>query len=129
MHSSYTAVSIVCSLRSLYLYRIPCMIRRVILVLQYWFHYLNVCSSTMFVDLKGQGSAQSTGVSPINAGMLFGFVKCCWMSLHPMIFRDSQQVMTSLSVLRNPLHRVEEHGVHRVAELVGSSTNHVRFSR
>ena len=75
MHSSYTAVSIVCSLRSLYLYRIPCMIRREILVLRYRFQYSNVCSSMMFVDSEGRGSAHGTEV--INSGMLSGLVNGC----------------------------------------------------
>ena len=72
MHSSYTTILAIFCLRSLYLYRIPCMIRREILVLQYRFQYSNVCSSMMFVDSEGRGSAHGTEV--INSGMLSGLV-------------------------------------------------------
>jgi len=35
----------------------------------------HVCSSAMFVNLKGRGSVRSTRVSLINAGMRAGFVR------------------------------------------------------
>jgi hypothetical protein len=72
MHSSYTTVSAICSLHSLYLYHIPHMIIRVIQVPQHWFQYSNVCSSMMSIDPEGRGSAQGTRVSLINEGMGLG---------------------------------------------------------
>ena len=56
----------------------------------------NVCRS------EGQKSARGTTVSLINANMGSRLVKCCWMSLYPMVCRGRRQVVTALSVLRNP---------------------------
>jgi hypothetical protein len=55
-YSLYIVVSDVCSLHSIYLCHIPCMIRQVILVPQHRLQYSNVCSSTISVDPEGWGS-------------------------------------------------------------------------
>ena len=58
-----------------------------ILALELWqlLQYSYVCSSMMSVHPKGGGSAQDTRVSLINADMVFGLIKCCWMSPFPTI--------------------------------------------
>ena len=85
MHSSYTMILAIFCLRSLYLYRIPCMIRREILVLQYRFQYSNVCSSMISVHPEGGGSTRDIRVSLINADVVFGLIMCCWMLPFTMV--------------------------------------------
>ena len=45
--------------------------------------YSYVCSSMMSDHPKGGGSARDTRVSLINADVVSGLVKCCWMSPFP----------------------------------------------
>jgi hypothetical protein len=59
---------------SLYLYLMPCMIRRVNLVPRQRFQYLYVCSSVMSVHPKGGGSAQDARVSLISVDVVSGLV-------------------------------------------------------
>jgi hypothetical protein len=59
---------------SLYLYLIPCMIRRVNLVPRQWFRYSSVCSSVTFVHPEGGGSVRDTRVSLINVNMVSGLI-------------------------------------------------------
>jgi hypothetical protein len=45
---------------------------------------------------------QDTRVSVINAGMVPGLIKCCYMSLYPTVFSGRRKLVIALSVLRNP---------------------------
>jgi hypothetical protein len=74
IHGSYTALSDVCPLVSLYLYCIPCMISRVNLVSRHRSSILHVCSGAMSVDAAGQGSTRGTRVSLISSGMGLGWL-------------------------------------------------------
>ena len=59
--------------------------------------YSYVCSSMMYVHLKGGGSARDTRVSLTSIDMMSRLAKCCWMSTIPMVCRGSRQVVTALS--------------------------------
>jgi hypothetical protein len=99
-------------------------------VLQHRFQYSSIWSCMMYVDLEGWDSLLDTRVSLINAGMGPRLVKYCWMLLYPTVCRGRRQVVTALSVLRNPLCSDRREEVHKVAELAGgSSPSHVRFFR
>ena len=69
-----------------------------ILALELWqlFQYLYVCSSMMSVHPKGGGSVRDTKVSLVNADMVSGLIKCCWMSPFLTVCRGSLQVVTAL---------------------------------
>ena len=58
--------------------------------------YSYVCSSMMSVRPNGRGSARDTRVSLASVDMVSGLVKCCWMSLFPMICGDSLKMVTAL---------------------------------
>jgi hypothetical protein len=73
-YSLYSAVSDMYAMVSLYLYLMPCMIRRVNLVSRQRFRHSYVCSSVMSVHLEGGGSMQGIRVSLINADMVSGLV-------------------------------------------------------
>jgi hypothetical protein len=73
-------------------------------VLPHRFQYLNVYSNIMSVHPEGGGSALDTKVSLINADMVFGLVKCCWMSHYPMVCRGTRHMVTALSILHNLSH-------------------------
>jgi hypothetical protein len=66
------------------------------------FPYSIVCPSMMSVYLEGPDSPRDTRVSLTNAGMMLGIIKCCWVSLYPMVCGGRWQVVTNMSVLRNP---------------------------
>jgi hypothetical protein len=70
LHDLYFTMSDIALMISLYLYFIPCMIRRVNLVPQQRFRYSYVCSSMMSVHPKGGGSTWDTRVSLINVDMV-----------------------------------------------------------
>ena len=82
----------------------PVLVMVNILALELWqlFQYSYVCSSMMSVHLEGGSSARDTRVSLVNADMVFGLIKCCWMSPFPTVCRGSRQVVTALSVPGNP---------------------------
>jgi hypothetical protein len=67
-------VSDMYAMSSLYLYLMPCMIRRVNLVPQQRFWYSYICSNVMSIHPEGGGSARGTRVSLINADMVSGLV-------------------------------------------------------
>jgi hypothetical protein len=73
-HSLYSAVSDMYAMISLYLYLMPCMIRRVNLVLWQQFQYSYVCSSMMFVYSEGGGSAQDSRVLLFNIDVVSGLI-------------------------------------------------------
>jgi hypothetical protein len=73
-HSSYSVVSDMYAMISLYLYLIPCMIRGVNLVPWQRFRYSYVCSSMMSVHPGVGGSARDTRVSLINADVVSSLV-------------------------------------------------------
>jgi hypothetical protein len=72
LHSLSSLVSDMYDMISLYLYLIPCMIRRVNLVPQHRFQYSYIFSSMMSVHPEGGGSVQDTRLSLINVGMVSG---------------------------------------------------------
>jgi hypothetical protein len=59
---------------SLYLYCMPCMIRRVNLVTRQWFWYSYVCSSMMSVHPESGGSAWETRVSLLYVDVVSGLI-------------------------------------------------------
>jgi hypothetical protein len=73
-HSLYSAVSEIYAMISLYLYLMPCMIRKVNLVPRQRFRYSYVCFSVMSIHPKGGGSTQSIRVSFVNADVVSGLV-------------------------------------------------------
>ena len=77
-----------------------------ILALELWqlLQYFYVCSSVMSVYPEGGGSAPDAKVSLANVDVVSRLFKCCWMSPFPMVCRGSRQVVTALSVPRNPPH-------------------------
>ena len=81
---------------SLLCYYMLCLVRDLVLVNFYMLQYLYVCSSMMFVHLKGGGSARDTRVSLTSVDMVSGLVKGCWILPFPTIYRDSLQVVTAL---------------------------------
>jgi hypothetical protein len=78
------------------------MISMLSLELWYPFRYSYVCSNMMSVHPKGGGSARDTRVLLVNADVVSGLIKCCWMSPFPTVCRGSRQVVTALSVPCNP---------------------------
>jgi hypothetical protein len=64
LHRLSSMVSDIYTMMSLFLYLIPCMIRRVNLLPRFQYSY--VCSSMMSVHPKGGGSMRDTRVSLIN---------------------------------------------------------------
>jgi len=77
------------------------MISMLSLELWYLFQYSYVCYSMMSAHPKGGGSVRNTRVSLVNADVMFGLFKRCWMSLFPTVCRGSRQVVTVLSVRSN----------------------------
>ena len=100
----YSAVSDIYFMISLYVYSILCMTRCLALEHQCPFQYLNVCSSMMSVHPKGGGSTWDTRVSLIYLDMVFGLIKCCWMSPFPTICRGSLRVVQPILCHPNPSH-------------------------
>ena len=84
----------------------PMLVMVNILALELWqlLQYSYICSSMMSVYPEGVGSAQDTRVSLTDVDVVSRLVKCCWMSPFPMVCRGSRQVVTALSVPRNPPH-------------------------
>ena len=100
----YLMVSDVYFLVSLHCYYMLCMIRQLALVHQYPLQYLNVCSSMMSVHPKGGGSTWDTRVSLIYLDMVFGLIKCYWMSPFPTVCRGSLRVVQPILCHPNPSH-------------------------
>jgi hypothetical protein len=70
---------------SLYLYLMPCTIRRINLVPRQRFRYLYVCSSVISVHLEGGGSTRGTRVSLINADVVSSLVSVAGCSSIPWL--------------------------------------------
>ena len=104
LHDLSPTVSDIHFIISLLCYYMLYMIRQLVLVHWYPFQYSKVCSSMMSIHLKGEGSARDTRVSLINIDMVFGLIKCCWMSPFPMVCRGSLQVVTTLFCAIVTLH-------------------------
>jgi hypothetical protein len=70
LHSLYTVASDMYAIICLYLYLMPCMIRRVNLVPRQQFWYSYVCSSVMSVHPEGGGCARDDRVSLISVDVV-----------------------------------------------------------
>ena len=64
--------------------------------------YTYVYSSLMSVHPEGGGSVRDTRVSLANVDVVSRLVNCCWMLPFPTICRGSRNVVTALSIPRNP---------------------------
>ena len=84
------------SMISLLCYYMLCLVRDLVLVNFYMLQYFYVCSSMMTAHPKGGDSARDTRVSLASVDIVFGLVKCCWMSPFPTVCRGSLQVLTAL---------------------------------
>ena len=89
---------------SLLCYYMLCLVRDLVLVNFYMLQYLYVCSSMMFVHLKGGGSARDTRVSLTSVDIVSRLVKCCWMLPFPTVCRGSLQVVIALFSAITILH-------------------------
>ena len=78
------------------------MVSLLFLELYQLLQYSHDCSSVMSVHLEGGGSAWDTRVSLVNADVVSGLAKCCWMSPFLSVCRGSRQVVTALSMPSNP---------------------------
>jgi hypothetical protein len=70
---------------SLYLYLMPCMIRRGNLVPRQWFRYSYICSSVMYIHSEGGGSVQDNRVSPINVDVVSSLISVAGYSPSPWL--------------------------------------------
>ena len=96
LHDLCPAVSDIDFMISLLYYYMICLVRNLVLVNFYMLQYSYVCSSMMSVHPKGGGPAWDTRVSLTSLDMVYGLVKCCWMSPFPMVCRGNLQVETTL---------------------------------
>ena len=96
LHDLSPAVSSIEFMISLLCYYMLCMIRQLALVQWYSSQYSEVCSSMVSDHLKGGGSARDTRVSLTNVDMVYGLIKCCWMSSFPTVCGGSLQMVTAL---------------------------------
>ena len=83
LHDLYSELSDICFMIWLHHCLVLAMVNILTLELLQLLQYSYVCSSMMSDHPKGGGSARDTRVSLINADVVSGLVKCCWMSPFP----------------------------------------------
>ena len=74
LHNLCPAISDIDFMISLLCYYMLCLVRDLVLINSYMLQYLYVCSSMMYVDPNGGGSARDTRVSLTNVDMVSGLV-------------------------------------------------------
>ena len=96
LHDLYPAVSDIDFMFTLHCYYMLCLVRNLILVNFCMLQYSYACSSMMSAHPKGRGSGRDTRVSLTSVDMVFGLVKCCWMSPFPTVCRGILQMVTAM---------------------------------